>query len=92
MSKTYTNHSVRTTAITTLDNACVEARHIMKTSNHKSESSITHNRVSNEKRSMFDTLSAGKEAKSTGWSSTGSKSPMQLKEIIFIQLLKIERK
>ena len=36
----YTNHSIRATCITLLDNAGNEARHIMAVSGHKSESSI----------------------------------------------------
>lgn len=85
LSKAYTNHSIRATAITTLDNAGVEARHIMNTSGHKSESSIRSysNRVCDEKkRSMSDTLSAGRKTDSRpGPSSTTStcRSPMQLK-------------
>ena len=40
LSKIYTNHCVRATSITSLDNAGVEARHIMRASGHKSEASI----------------------------------------------------
>ena len=36
----YTNHSVRATAITDLDDAGIEARHIMRASGHISEASI----------------------------------------------------
>jgi hypothetical protein len=36
----YTNHSVRATAITALDDADIETRHIMRASGHKSETSI----------------------------------------------------
>ena len=38
--KVYTNHCVRATSITELDNAGVEARHIMRASGHNSEASI----------------------------------------------------
>ena len=40
LSKVYTNHCVQATSITGLDNAGVEARHIMRASGHKSEASI----------------------------------------------------
>ena len=36
----YTNHHIRATTITLLDSAAIEARHIMRTSGHKSEASI----------------------------------------------------
>ena len=41
-SKPYTNHCIRATAITTLDEHGFEARHIMSVSGHKSESSLKH--------------------------------------------------
>ena len=40
LSKTYTNHSIRATAVTVLDRSGFEARHIMTIGGHKSESSI----------------------------------------------------
>lgn len=40
LSKIYTNHSIRATAVTILDKCGYEARHIMAVSGHKSESSI----------------------------------------------------
>lgn len=40
LSRVYTNHCVRATSITALDNAGIEARHIMRASGHRSESSI----------------------------------------------------
>ena len=40
LSMVYTNHSIRATCITQLDNGGNEARHIMAVSGHKSESSI----------------------------------------------------
>ena len=36
----YTNHSIRSTCISTLDDAGFDARHIIKLSSHKNESSI----------------------------------------------------
>jgi hypothetical protein len=55
----YTNHSVRSTHITTLDNAGYEARHIMRTSGHKSECSIrsySHRLTDQKKRDIAHTL------------------------------------
>ena len=40
LSKIYTNHSIRATAVTILDKCGYEARHIMADSGHKSKSSI----------------------------------------------------
>ena len=40
LSQEYTNHCIRSTAVSVLDNNNVEARHIMCVSGHKSESSI----------------------------------------------------
>ncbi|XP_041471988.1 uncharacterized protein LOC121421357 [Lytechinus variegatus] len=41
-SRPYTNHCIRATTITTLDEQGFEARHIMTVSGHKSESSLKH--------------------------------------------------
>lgn len=60
LSRLYTNHSIRATTITRLDDAGIEARHIMRASGHKSESSIRSYacRLSeNKKREMSDCLS-----------------------------------
>ena len=40
LSKEYTNHSIRATSVTILDESGFEARHIMSVSGHRSESSI----------------------------------------------------
>ena len=40
LSKVYTNHCIRSTAVSVLDNNNFEARHIMRVSGHKSETSI----------------------------------------------------
>ena len=40
LSQEYTNHCIRSTAVSVLDNNNDEARHIMRVSGHKSESSI----------------------------------------------------
>lgn len=52
----YTNHSVRATAITDLDDAGIEARH-MRASGHKSEASI---------RSYAKRLSENKKTSNVG--------------------------
>jgi hypothetical protein len=60
LSKAYTNHSVRATHITVLDDAGFEARHIMRTSGHKSESSIrsySHRLSDTKKHQISATLS-----------------------------------
>ena len=62
LSKMYTNHSIRATVVTNLDQAGYKAHHIMATTGHKSESSIkNYSRMcpSNKRREMNDTL-AGK--------------------------------
>jgi len=40
LSQKYTNHCIRVTAVSLLDECNFEARHIMRVSEHKSESSI----------------------------------------------------
>ena len=40
LSQKYTNHCIRATAVSLLDGCNFEARHIMRVSGHKSESSI----------------------------------------------------
>ncbi|XP_069139051.1 uncharacterized protein [Argopecten irradians] len=60
LSVKYTNHCIRATCITTLDQKGVEARHIMGISGHKSENSIRSysERLSeNKKRQISDILS-----------------------------------
>lgn len=49
-----TNHSVRATAITALDDTGIEARHIMRASGHKSEVSIRSyaKRLSGNKKTL----------------------------------------
>ena len=59
LSKQYTNHSIRVTAVTVLDHSNFEARHIMRVSGHKSEASIRSysRRLSeNKQREISETL------------------------------------
>ena len=59
LSKEYTNHSIRATAVTLLDHSNFEARHIMRVSGHKSEASIRSysRRLSESKqKAISDTL------------------------------------
>ena len=57
LSYVYTNHSIRSTCITILDQAGVEARHIMSVSGHTSESSLrTYARTSSVKRNQMSAL------------------------------------
>ena len=62
LSQEYTNHSIlRATAVTLLDHSNFEARHIMRVSGHKSESSIRSysRRLPESKQSeISDVLSA----------------------------------
>ena len=56
----YTNHSIRATVITTLDNAGFEGRHIIQLSSHKSESTIKEYSTKcpeSKRKEMFESLS-----------------------------------
>ena len=56
----YTNHSIRATVITRLDNDGFEARHIIQLSSHKNESTIKEYSVKcpeNKRKAMFNSLS-----------------------------------
>ena len=60
LSRKYTNHCIRSTCITVLDEGGVETRHIIGLSGHKSESSVKSycSRLSdNKKREMSEILS-----------------------------------
>lgn len=59
LSQVYTNHCIRATCITTLDNNGFEARHIMSITGHKSETSIrAYSKTGLEtKKRMCDVLS-----------------------------------
>ncbi|VDI16195.1 Hypothetical predicted protein [Mytilus galloprovincialis] len=61
LSRRYTNHSIRATSITAMDEAGIEARHIMRASGHRSEASICSysKRLSeNKQREMSDSLNS----------------------------------
>ena len=72
LSQLYTNHCIRATCITTLDNEGFEARHIMSVSGHKSDKSIrAYSRTQlGTKRKMSAALSAPIIKKSSPSSST----------------------
>ena len=75
LSREYTNHSIRATVISTLDNAGFEARHIMQLSSHKSESTIkeyTKKCPENKRKQMFDSLSEAMDANPKRSKSTPS--------------------
>ena len=59
LSKKYTNHCIRATAITALDQARFAPRHIMSVSGHRSEASIknySRKTSTDQKRKMSETL------------------------------------
>ena len=60
LSKCYTNHSIRATAVTILDKSGFEARHIMAVSGHKNEASIRSYSKTDicTKKKMSETLTA----------------------------------
>lgn len=61
LSKIYTNHSIRSTSITILNEAGFQGRHIVKISGHKNESSLksySHRIGENVYRDMSETLSS----------------------------------
>lgn len=59
LSRRYTNHCIRATSISALDRAGLEARHVMRISGHKSESSIrsySKRLCESKQRDISDTL------------------------------------
>ena len=60
LSKIYSNHSIRATAVTILDKSGFEARHIMSVSGHRSESSIRSYSKTDEatKKRISETLTS----------------------------------
>jgi hypothetical protein len=68
LSQRYANHSVRATSISAMDNAGVEARHIMRASGNRSESSIRSysKRLSeNKQREISDSLNSALQTEPT---------------------------
>ena len=57
ISKCYTNHSIRATAVTILDKSGFEARHIMALNGHKNERSYSKTDICT-KRKVSETLTA----------------------------------
>ena len=97
LSQEYTNHSIRATVITTLDEAGFEARHIITLSSHKSEATIKEYSTKcpeNKKREMFESLSnaikpKSKKAKTNPpATATLSKDPEEIQSDISIQDVK----
>ena len=75
LSKIYTNHSIRATAITLWSNAGVPNRHIMSISGHRNEQSLAHynSRPSvSQLQNCSDVLSSVISAPNTGCVSTAS--------------------
>ena len=64
VSKCYTNHSIKATAVTILDKSGFEARHIMAVSGHKNEASIRRYSKTDicTKKKMSETLTTRCEA------------------------------
>ena len=61
LSKRYTNHCIRSTCITTLDDGGIDSRHIMGLSRHKSESALrsySHRLSDQKKRHISEVLSS----------------------------------
>ena len=88
LSKVYTNHSVRATAITLLSNAQVPSRHIMAISGHRSEASLKHYNArpsSEQLRSCSDILSSamsGRPQQSQQPTLPGPSNPLSLNPMV----------
>ena len=81
LSKLYTNHSIRATSITILDQNGVEARHIMSVSGHRSESSLrSYTKTSYAKRgemsSVLSDNTSNKKARRDDFGHGGESSTM----------------
>lgn len=66
LSKRYTNHCIRATSVSALDRAGFEARHIIRATGHKSETSIksySRRLTESTQREMSDALSSALSAK-----------------------------
>ena len=65
-SQMYTNHSLRATTVTVLDEAGFASRDIMAVTGHKSESSLKHySRTSNAKKELMSTVIASRMQENT---------------------------
>ena len=75
LSKLYTNHSIRATAITLWSNADVPNRHIMSISGHRNEQSLAHYNSPpsvSQHQNCSDVLSSALSAPNTACVSTAS--------------------
>ena len=80
LSKMYTNHCIRATVITNLDNAGFEARHIRAVSGHKSDETIKSYAVrcpDSKKKEMSDALSSKLQKKEVKIVQNVPKPPRQ---------------
>ena len=83
LSQSYTNHCIRATVITNLDDAGFEARHIKAVSGHKSDETIKNYAVrcpENKKREMSDALSNRLNSRKIPPTSTVSVPPTEQTE------------
>ena len=76
----YTNHSIRSTVIKTLDNAGFEARHIIQLSSHKSKATIKEYSTKcpeTKRKQMFDSLTDAMLPKEKKIKHQSNKSPAE---------------
>ena len=85
LSKMYTNHSVRATAITVWSNTGIQNRHIMAISGHRSEQSLAHYNTqpsTSQLQHCSEVLSRSLTAESTHSSGTAINTRTQIQEKI----------
>ena len=85
LSKMYTNHSVRATAITLWSNAGIQNRHIMAISGHRSEQSLAHYNTqpsTSQLQHCSEVLSRSLTAESAHSSGTAINTRTQIQEKI----------
>lgn len=88
LSKTYTNHSIRATAITLWSNAGIPNRHIMAISGHRSEQSLAHYNTrpsSSQLRSCSEVLSRSLVPGSSESSTTAVCREIQNNSVVVAQ-------
>ena len=88
LSKTYTNHSIRATAITLWSNASIPNRHIMAISGHRSEQSLAHYNTrpsSSQLRSCSEVLSRSLAPGSSESSTTAVCREIQNNSVVVAQ-------